>query len=55
MKITIQALIEGADALPLIVPIHTIDRQGERIEEVGLQTVEAKSILGGATASDLLY
>jgi hypothetical protein len=45
---TIQVLIEGADALALTVPIQTIDRPGERIEEVGLQTVEAKSILGGA-------
>ena len=40
-------LVEGADALPLTVPIHTIDRPGERIEEVGLQTMEAKSVLGG--------
>src|SRR5260370_39920754 len=47
MKITIQVLIEGNDALPLTVPIHTIDRLCERIEEVGLQTVEAKSILRG--------
>jgi hypothetical protein len=29
------------------VPIQTIDCPRERIEEVGLQTVEAKSILGG--------
>jgi hypothetical protein len=47
MKITIQVLIEGADALPLTVSIHTIDRLCERIEDVGLQTVEAKSILRG--------
>ena len=47
MKITIQVLIEGADALPLTVPIHTIDRLCERIEDVGLHTVEAKSILRG--------
>jgi hypothetical protein len=47
MKITIQVLIEGADALPLTVPIHTIERLCERIEEIGLQTVEAKSILRG--------
>jgi hypothetical protein len=47
MKITIQVLIEGADALPLTVPIQTIDRPRERIEDVGLQTVEAKSILRG--------
>ena len=45
MKITIQVLIEGTDALPLTVPIHTIERLCEWIEEVGLQTVEAKSIL----------
>jgi hypothetical protein len=31
MKITIQVLIEGADALPLTVPIQTIDRPHERI------------------------
>jgi hypothetical protein len=47
MKFTVQVLIEGADALPLTVPVQTIDRAGERIEEIGLQTVEAKSILGG--------
>jgi hypothetical protein len=47
MKFTIQVLIEGADALPLTVPIQTIDRAGGRIEEIGLQTVEAKSILEG--------
>ena len=47
MKFTIQVLIEDADALPLTVPIHTIDRPGERIEDIGFQTVEAKSILGG--------
>ena len=40
-------LIEGADALPLTVPIQTIDRPGERVEEIGFQTAEAKSILGG--------
>jgi hypothetical protein len=47
MKITIQVLIEGADVLPLTVPTHTIDRLCERTEEVGLQRVEAKSILRG--------
>jgi glycerol-3-phosphate dehydrogenase len=47
MKITIQVLIESADVLPLAVPIHIIDRPCERIEEVELQTAEAKSILKG--------
>jgi hypothetical protein len=41
----IQVLIEGADVLPITVPIQTIDRPRERVEEVGLQTAEAKSIL----------
>jgi hypothetical protein len=45
MKITIQVLIEGADVLRS-PPIQTIDRPRERVEEVGLQTAEAKSILG---------
>jgi len=47
MKFTIQVLIEAADALPLTVPIQIIDRPCESIEEVGLQTAEAKSILKG--------
>jgi hypothetical protein len=38
----IQVLIEGADVLPITVPIQTIDRPRERVEEVGLQTAEAK-------------
>jgi hypothetical protein len=41
----IQVLIEGTDVLPITVPIQTIDRPRERVEEVGLQTAEAKSIL----------
>jgi hypothetical protein len=41
----IQVLIEGADVLPITVPIQTIDRPRERVEEVGLQTAEEKSIL----------
>jgi hypothetical protein len=51
MKITVQVLIESADALPLTLPILTIDRLCERIEEVGLQTAEAKSILKGLEES----
>ena len=47
MKFTIQVLIEAADALPLTVPIQIIDRPCESIEEVGLHTAEAKSILKG--------
>jgi hypothetical protein len=47
MKFTVQVLIEAANALPLTVPIQTIERPCESIEEVGLQTAEAKSILQG--------
>ena len=45
MKFTIKVLIEAADALPLAVPIQIIYRPCESIEELGLQTAEAKSIL----------
>jgi hypothetical protein len=41
----IQVLIEGADVLPITVPIQTIDRPRERVEEIGFQTAESKSIL----------
>jgi hypothetical protein len=47
LKITIQILIEGAEVPPVTVPIHSINRHGEQIEKVGLQTAEAKSILKG--------
>jgi hypothetical protein len=47
MKFTIQVLIETAESLPLTLPIQTIDRPCESIEEVGLQIAEAKSILKG--------
>ena len=42
MKFTIQVLLEATDALPLTVPIQTTERPCESIEEVGLQTTEAK-------------
>ena len=51
MKITIQVLIEGTDALPLTVPIQTIHRSCDRVEEVGTLTAEAKSILKGLEES----
>ena len=47
MKFTIQVLVEAADALPLAVPIQTIDRPCESIEDGGLQTADAKSISKG--------
>jgi hypothetical protein len=47
MKFTIQVLIESPDALPLSVPIRTIERSCERVEEVGLRLEEAKAVLHG--------
>src|SRR5450631_3683869 len=47
MKFTIQVLIESPDALPLSVPIRTIERPCERVEEVGLRLEEAKAVLHG--------
>jgi hypothetical protein len=40
-------LIESPDALPLSVPIQTIERSCERVEDVGLRLEEAKSVLHG--------
>jgi hypothetical protein len=40
-------LIESPDALPLSVPVQTIERACDRIEDVGLQLEEAKAILMG--------
>jgi hypothetical protein len=47
MKFTIQVLIESPDALPLSLPIQTIERSCARIEDVGLRLEEAKAILSG--------
>jgi hypothetical protein len=47
MKFTIQVLIESPDALPLRIPVQTIGRSCERIEDVGLRLEEAKAILSG--------
>ena len=47
MKFTIRVLIESPDALPLSVPIQTIERSCDRIEDVGLRLEEAKAILSG--------
>src|ERR1017187_347331 len=40
MKFTIQVLIESPDALPLSVPIQTLERSCERVEDVGLRLEE---------------
>jgi len=45
MKVTIQALIETAEGLPLTVSVQTIERSCDRIEDVGLRLEEAKLIL----------
>jgi hypothetical protein len=37
MKFTIQVLIESPDALPLSVPVQTIERSCEHVEDVGLR------------------
>jgi hypothetical protein len=47
MKFTIQVLIESPDALPLSVPVQTIERACDRIEDAGLRLEEAKAILKG--------
>ena len=47
MKFTIQLLIESPNAQPLSVPVQTIERSCERIEDVGLRLEEAKTILNG--------
>jgi hypothetical protein len=47
MKFTIQVLIESPDALPLSIPVQTIERSCDRIEDVGLRLAEAKEILSG--------
>jgi hypothetical protein len=46
VKFTIQMLIEDSDSLPMTVPIHTIERSCERVEDVGMHLAEAKALLG---------
>jgi hypothetical protein len=47
MKFTIQVLIESPEALPLSVPVQTIERKCDRVEDVGLRLEEAKAIMMG--------
>jgi hypothetical protein len=42
MKFTIQALMETPEGLPPTVPVKTIERPCDRIEDVGLRLEEAK-------------
>ena len=46
VKFTIQMLIEESNQLPLSIPIHTIERPCERVEDIGLHVGEAKALLG---------
>ena len=46
MKFTIQLLIEDTDRLPLSIPLETIDRACDVVEDVGLRLQEAKAVLG---------
>ena len=46
MKFTIQLLIEDTDRLPLLIPLDTIDRPCETLEDVGLRLQESKAVLG---------
>jgi hypothetical protein len=46
VKFTIQMLIEDSDSLPMAIPIHTIERSCERVEDVDLHLAEAKALLG---------
>jgi len=50
MKFTIQVLIESPDTLSAEIPIGTIERSCERIEDVGLRLEEAKAVLSGLQA-----
>ena len=51
MKFTIQLLIEDTDRLPLLIPLDTIDRPCDVVEDVGLRLQESKAVLGGSGAS----
>lgn len=51
MKFTIQVLIESPGAMPLSVPIQTVDRPCERVEDVGLRLKEAKAVLQGCRSN----
>jgi hypothetical protein len=44
MKFTIQVLIESPDALPVSLPIQTIERSCARIEDVGLRLEAARTV-----------
>ena len=46
MKFTIQLLIEDTGRMPLSIPITTIDRACDAVEDVGLRLQEAKTVLG---------
>ncbi|MBP8183564.1 MAG: ISKra4 family transposase [Rhodoferax sp.] len=46
MKMTVLICIEGTTSDPITVPIHTIDRPCDQVQDVGLALDEAKSILG---------
>ena len=46
MKFTIQLLIEDADRISLSIPLETIDRPCDVVEDVGLHLQEAKAVLG---------
>ena len=46
VKFTIQMLIEDSDSLSMTIPIHTIERSCERVEDVDLHLAEAKALLG---------
>jgi hypothetical protein len=46
MRVTVQIRIEGTTSRPLTVPLHTIDRRCDQVQDVGLVLGDAKSILG---------
>lgn len=46
MRVTVQIRIEGTASSPITVPLHTIDRPCDQVQEVGLALGDAKSILG---------
>ncbi|MDM0118013.1 ISKra4 family transposase [Variovorax sp. J22R133] len=46
MRVTVQVCIERAGSRPVTLPLHSIDRPCEQVQDVGLALGDAKTILG---------
>ena len=46
MRVTVQIRFEAARSRPVTVPLHTIERRCDHVQDVGLALGDAKSILG---------